>query len=175
MAFALCCSLIRRIFDLNQVSPVKYLLIVFIIFLALAPLSHFVPSKRQRRVARLREYAAVHGLFVEFRQLPGDDRAIGRGQGARGDIIYYGKRLPPARHGQPEPTAAWLCYEDGWRGITTGQRTVPPVLEQLPAGMLAASVDQGSCGIYWLEPGEEAAVAEIQAVLERWSAQLRPT
>ena len=36
-----------------------YLLIIFVIALALAPLSHFVPSKRQREIARLREYAAV--------------------------------------------------------------------------------------------------------------------
>jgi len=50
---------------------VTYLLIIFVIALALAPLSHFVPSKRQRKVVCLREYAAVHGLFVEFRTLPG--------------------------------------------------------------------------------------------------------
>ena len=47
-----------------------FLLIVFVIALALAPLGHFVPSKRQRAIARMREYAAVHGLFVEFRDLP---------------------------------------------------------------------------------------------------------
>lgn len=175
MEFGLPWPMISLVFDLNQVSTVKYLLIVFVIFLALAPLSHFVPSKRQRKIARLREYAAVHGLFVEFRPLPGPERALGREQGPRLDIIYYGKRLAPARHGQPELSAAWVCYDDGWRGITTGHRSVPPVLEQLPDGMLAASTDQASCGIYWFEGGDEAAVAQIQAVLEAWSAELRPT
>ena len=47
-----------------------YFLIIFVIAVALAPLGHFLPSKRQRKVARMREYAAVHGMFVEFRALP---------------------------------------------------------------------------------------------------------
>ncbi len=44
-----------------------YFIIIFVVALALAPLSHFLPSKRQRKVAGMREYAAVHGMFVEFR------------------------------------------------------------------------------------------------------------
>jgi hypothetical protein len=55
-----------------------YLLIILVIAIALAPLSHFVPSKRQREVARMREYAAVNGLFVEFRGVPGADRVRSR-------------------------------------------------------------------------------------------------
>ena len=80
----------------------KYLLIVFVIALALAPLSHFVPSKRQRHIARLREYAAVHGLFVEFRSLPGTAR-----ERADGHTIYYAGL--PCQGGQPPGLAArWL-------------------------------------------------------------------
>ena len=78
----------------------KYLLIFFIVALALAPLTHFLPSKRQRKVAGLREYAAVHGLFVEFRNLPGSEQEAVRARTPRGDIIYYGKRLPPPRRGE---------------------------------------------------------------------------
>jgi hypothetical protein len=151
----------------------KYLLIVFVIFLALAPLSHFVPSKRQRKVARLREYAAVHGLFVEFRHLPGSSREGSPARGAGQQIIYYGKRLPPARHGQGAPHAAWLYDEQGWHGITDGARAVPAIVEQLPPAMLAASVDDASCGIYWREDGDEELVEKIRVDLEAWAAEIR--
>ena len=70
----------------------KYLLILFIIALALAPLTHFLPSKRQRKVAGLREYAAVHGLFVEFRKLPGSEREAVRARTPIGAI----RRKPAA-------------------------------------------------------------------------------
>ena len=58
--------------DLNQVEKCRPIcLILFVIALALAPLWHFLPSKGQRKAARMREHAAVQGLFVEFRELPG--------------------------------------------------------------------------------------------------------
>ncbi len=148
-----------------------YLLIIFIIALALAPLSHFLPSKRQRKVARLREYAAVHGLFVEFRTLPG--AKSGRQSpnlAAGGDIIYYGRRLPP-RRGEPIVRASWIASGEGWRSLD--RRTpVPDLLQQLPAGILAASVDEASCGIYWQESGSDEEVERIRQVLEAWAGQL---
>lgn len=152
-----------------------YLWIFFVIAVALAPLSHFVPSKRQRKVARMREYAAVHGLFVEFRHLPGSDPArTDSAMGRRGaqNIIYYGKRLPPSREKQ-SMRAAWLCAQQQWRGVD--RRTpVPAQFSLLPAEILGASVDDSSCGIYWSEVGEEAGVEQILQVLEAWSAELRP-
>jgi hypothetical protein len=150
---------------------VTYLLIIFIIALALAPLSHFVPSKRQRRIAHLREYAAVNGLFVEFRTLP--DKAGRAAKSAAlpgGDIIYYGKRLRP-RRGSPVERGSWICDDEGWRGLD--RRTpVPASLLQLPDGILAASVEEASCGIYWQESGSEACVEQIKQVLEAWSEEL---
>ena len=154
-----------------------YLWIFFVIAVALAPLSHFVPSKRQRKVARMREYAAVHGLFVEFRQLPvsaaararAGAAASGRGQS---DTIYYGKRLPPPRE-KRLPGLAWLCDQQQWRGLDRHTQ-VPPQLASLPAEVLAASADESSCGVYWKEAGEEAGVEQICRVLEAWSQDLRP-
>ena len=148
-----------------------YLLIIFIIALALAPLSHFVPSKRQRKVARLREYAAVHGLFVEFRTLPG--AKSGRkppGVGAGGDIIYYGRRLRP-RRGEPVARASWIAGQQGWQSLDR-RAPVPDLLQQLPAGILAAGVNEASCGVYWQESGSEGDVERIRQVLEAWAEQL---
>ena len=148
----------------------KLLLILFVVALALAPLTHFLPSKRQRQLARMREYAAVHGLFVEFRDLPtraSSDGTAGRSQ----QIIYYGKRLPPSRR-EPRQRTAWLRDNDGWRSL---QKRVeaPPAAVGLPPSILAISIDEGSCGAYWQEAGEERDVEQIVAVLEAWQQQLQ--
>lgn len=148
----------------------KFLLILFIVALALAPLTHFLPSKRQRLVARMREYAAVHGLFVEFRDLPSRQSA-GDDKERKQQIIYYGKRLPPSRR-EARQRCAWLRQEDGWRSL---QKRVeaPSAAAGLPASVLAISVDEGSCGAYWQEAGSEQDVALIVAALEDWQQRLQ--
>jgi hypothetical protein len=147
-----------------------YLIILLVIALALAPLFHFAPSKRQRRVAHLREYAAVHGLFVEFRNTPGTPeqrRLEGR---PSGDIIYYGKRLPPAK-GTGWVSASWVLGSNGWRSV--GKRLPAPAqLLDLGEQIIAASVDQSSCGVYWVESSGEEGVEEIRQSLEQWSEEL---
>jgi len=145
---------------------VKYLLILFIIAVALAPLSHFVPSKRQRHQARVRETAAVNGLFVEFRSLPGSASGRQPPGADSGRVIYYGKRLPASLKERPR-RAAWLRDGEAWRALEMGARP-PDVLQELPATVSAASVDEGSCGVYWQEDGGEEEVAAIVAVLEAW-------
>ena len=82
----------------------SYLLIGFVIALALAPLSYFVPSKAQRKIARLREYAALNGLFVEFREPPGAAANAVTHRAAQ--TIYYGKRVR-ARGRGPTKRIAW--------------------------------------------------------------------
>ena len=148
-----------------------YLLIILVIALALAPLTHFIPSKRQRQLARMREYAALHGLFVEFRSPPGPLETPRVGDDApRGDLIYYGKRLP-ARRRRPIERGGWLRDSEGWRGLDR-RRPVPDPLLELPPSVLGASVDEGSCGVYWRESREEEDVHRIRQVLERWSDML---
>jgi hypothetical protein len=139
-----------------------FLLIMFVVALAIAPLIHFLPSKRQRTVAGLREYAAVHGLFVEFRHAPA---RVAVSAPVR-DVIYYGKRLPTSRAGTVE-SAAWTQGQEGWRSV--GRRLPAPApLEELSVGIIAASVDQFSCGVYWRETEGEEGVEQIRQILERW-------
>ncbi|MCB1689329.1 MAG: hypothetical protein KDI33_12615 [Halioglobus sp.] len=143
-----------------------FLLIIAVIAIAIAPLIHFLPSKRQREVAGLREYAAVHGLFVEFRHAP----TGGEVSGPIRDVIYYGKRLPSSRASAVE-SAAWTRDGEGWRSV--GRRLPAPApLEELSVEIIAASVDQFSCGVYWRETEGEAAVEQIRQILERWCALL---
>jgi len=144
----------------------KFLLILFVVALALAPLSHVLPDKRQRRIARLREYAAVHGLFVEFRDTPAKTPV----QGHAGKVIYYGKRLP-AGVSSTVTSGAWTRSEGGWIGVHTRQ-SVPSQLRDLPVEILAGSVDKSSCGVYWTESGEEESVEQIRCALESWTTDL---
>jgi hypothetical protein len=147
-----------------------YLLILFVVAVALAPLSHFIPSKRQRQIARLREYAAVHGLFVEFRDLPGLAPG-GRRDPAGAQTIYYGRRLPASRK-KSAGSQAWLRDGEAWRALerSTG---IPAALGELPPQVLAASADENSCGAYWRESGGVEVVEQIRQALEAWSGQLR--
>lgn len=143
-----------------------YLLIILILAVALAPLLHVVPSKYQRRVARLREFAALQGLFVEFRTIPEGTLTAAETAGhARGKTIYYGLRIP-ATGRLDRQRLAWVNSEEGWRSLPRGG-SVPSPLKDLPGVVFAASIDEGSCGIYWQEGGEEAEIAQIIEVLRR--------
>jgi hypothetical protein len=142
------------------------LLIFFVIAIAIAPLLHFRPSKRQREVANMREYAALHGLFVEFRHPP----SIEAVSEPIKNIIYYGKRLPSSRVNAVQ-SAAWRKTHLGW--LSVGPRVpVPTPVEELPVEITAASVDQFSCGIYWAESDGERGVEQITQMLERWCTLL---
>jgi hypothetical protein len=157
--------------DLNQPGIMIYLLIALVIGLALAPLLHFLPSKRQRALASLREAAAVGGLFVEFRDLPESGSPERRPPAAERQLIYYGLRLPPSR-GKESRSGAWVWgAEDGWRAAR-GRAAVPPILLEMPAEILAASVDEGSCGVYWRESGDVDTVHTIRRLLGLWAEQV---
>ena len=52
----------------------SYLLIIFVIFVALAPLLSMMPTRRQRALADLRQAAASAGLYVKLeREGAGED------------------------------------------------------------------------------------------------------
>jgi len=146
-----------------------FLLIIFIVALALAPLAHFVPSKRQRRIARLREYAAVQGLFVEFRSPP-KELASSAGDYRPGSTIYYGLRFPASRRKEPTP-GVWLRRHGEWRPAS-GIKVCPQRLSRLPDDIFAASIDSQSCGIYWQEAGEEGEIDVICYVLQAFANEL---
>ena len=135
-----------------------------------------MPNKRQREIARLREYAALAGLFVEFRTVPGTDKRRSWGlPPVQGAVIYYGKRLRPqrgsrSRDPQGPRQSAWLWTEEGWRGLYR-REPEPAALCLLPPQILAASRDEVSCGIYWQETGGVTQIDQISSALEQWENQ----
>lgn len=147
----------------------KYLIILFAIALAVAPLTNFLPSKRQRKLARMREQAAVGGLFVELRNLPSSAAQVPAARAAQ-QVIYYGLRLKPSRNA-PRQRLAWLRENDDWEGLQ--RRSEPPlVAAALPPTVRALGMDEGSCGVYWHEDGEEDDVAVIVSALKDWELSL---
>lgn len=144
-----------------------YLLITIIIFLALAPLWHFMPSRRQRREAKLREAAALAGLFVEFRDLPLPEAQRARLPTSERQVLYYGRRLKPAR-GSARRSAAWWRKDGEWRSQDP-DAALPAVASEMPPAVLALGISEGSCGIYWQEDGEEETVQALAALLTRWA------
>jgi len=104
--------------------------------------------------------------------VPGRDSSASAGrERASQDTIYYGKRLPPAKV-KRETAMVWLLEADGWMGLER-RNQVPPVLSSLAVPVLAASADEGSCGVYWRESGGVEAVELIRQTLESWADQLR--
>ena len=144
-----------------------YLLIAFVLVVALVPLTHFAPSKRQRQIARMREAAAVGGLFVELRPLPAP---LQRGAPPPRDLIYYGKRLPPNVSSRID-TLYWRRDGDEWRSADR-RGPVPDVLQSLPQAVWAASTGSQGVGVYWVESEAEEQVERILEVLDSWAQEL---
>lgn len=147
-----------------------YLLIALIVALAIVPLLHFLPSKKQRKLASLRELAALNGLFVEFRELPGRLGVGGGNNRVSQHVIYYGKRLPNSLANRVA-AAAWVLSVGGWQSVAS-RVPQPSRLDGLGVDILAVSIDELSCGIYWTESEGEEAVSEIKQFLEGWIADL---
>lgn len=147
-----------------------YAIITVIVFLALAPLWHFMPSKRQRHAAKMREAAALAGLFVEFRDLPLSAARSARLSASERQVLYYGCRLPPARR-EPRSAQIWNRVGDDW--ISAPPRIPPPdIAAECPAAVLALAQSDGSCGLYWREEGEVDEVQNLARLLQQWRAQL---
>ena len=144
----------------------KYLLILVVMALAVAPLLHFVPSPKQRRISAMRERAALGGLFVEFRDLPVVGNSAQLPQPPKGSVIYYARRLPPPR-GKTERRAIWLKRGEAWQGSQLGAE-LPAELEDIADIAMAVSLENGSCGVYWQEQGDEEDVERIVAAVGRW-------
>lgn len=145
----------------------ELLLIAGAVLMVLAPLSNFFPSKRQRREANLRQTAAQAGLFVEFRDLPGNRAPA---DPDAGQVIYYGLRLAPSQ-ARGRRRQAWWRRDGHWEPLPAAG-PAPEALERCPEGVLAASIDEGSCGLYWQERGDAAMVQAMGQLLAQWRDSL---
>ena len=139
--------------------------------LAGAPLLYLLPSERQRRQARLREVAALAGLFVELRNLPSAaNRRRRRLSATERQVLFYGCRFNPLMR-TPPPTCVWYREGKVWRSWPP-RRPTPAWLNKAPAAVLAAGVNAESCGFYWREEGGEVLLLELVNRLTAWRDEL---
>gem|GEM_PF-527395 len=153
-------------------ESLSWFIVLVVVLLAIAPLLHFLPSKRQRHQARLREAAALAGLHVEFRDLPLAEPRLARMPAAERQVLYYGCRFRSGRGDRPE-RCAWFREHDEWRSLPP-RREPPKWLGEAPATVLAVGVSGSGCGIYWREEGDEHMVEELAKQLLLWRDQLVP-
>lgn len=133
----------------------SYLLIIFIVFVALAPLLSMMPTRRQRELADLRQAAASAGLYVKLeREEGGEER------------VYYGCRR---QRGDHEAAPALLSRSDeGWRqerGNWSGERL--ETLSALPPGVGQIREDREGIVLSWDEQGTREDVDTIARALRQ--------
>ncbi len=145
-----------------------WLIILLVIAVALAPLMHFIPTKKQQATARLREQAALDGLFVTYRRLPMIPGKVADAAKDRTALeegtLYYGVRWLVKASERPAPVT-WLRTERGWQNLQRREVVLPDVLSSLPETVLAFSSDVESAGIYWREEGGQEALKAISSAL----------
>lgn len=147
-------------------------IVLLVVLLALAPLWHFAPTKRQRSQARLRECAALNGLFVELRDLPLPPARLERMPAAERQVVYYGCRLR-ASGAVPTRRTAWYRNGDDW-ACRDGRQDPPAFVREIPDSVLAVDLGPASCGLYWREDGTEEEVLVLARDLVAWRDQLTP-
>ena len=137
-----------------------YLLIGLLLLVALSPLISIMPTRRQRRLAALRQAAASAGLYVQFDRAgdsadtpPGEPRAV-----------LYGCRCQRGdARGEP---GVYRREDDQWQASAGNWPAARlEALLQLPAGVSEIRDDMAGIAVLWDELGEPEDVQVIAQVL----------
>lgn len=146
----------------------SWLIVLVIVVVALTPLTHFVPSKKQKAIADLRQQAAIEGLFVTYRKLPMFPGKVADAAKDRTALeegtLYYGVRWLVKASERPAPVT-WLRTQEGWKNLQRRDVVLPAALTSLPETVLAFESDSESAGIYWREEGGAEALKGISQAL----------
>ena len=132
-----------------------YLLIFVVVFVALSPLLSMMPTRQQRRLANLRQAAAISGLYVQF--------DAGGDEGQPREILYGCRR----QRGDRSATPGIYRLSDGDWAPSQGQWAAERVqaLADLPGGVSEIRDDSGGISVIWDETGEPEDVEAIARVL----------
>ncbi len=137
----------------------SYFLIILIVFVALSPLISAMPSRRQRKIADLRQAAAMSGLYVKLRDIPRGERLGER-------AAFYGrKRL---REHKAAVHEVLLYREDDCWSTALGRWPEARLnkLTALPGGVSMLEETAAGIGVFWGEEGETADVLVLNTVLK---------
>ena len=134
-----------------------WLLIIFIVFVALAPLMTIMPTRAQKKVVNLREAAAVAGLQVQLQEPPG--LALDKRLSA-----CYGIRVGRQQRMQLE--GSFVREETGWRNLDRRGDALPAVKLDFPEGVSHLVLTPDTLLAFWDEHGEIADVERLKLGLE---------
>jgi len=181
-----------------------WLIIIVVLIVAFGPIMWLVPSKRDRRLAAMRQQARQEGLLVEMRRLPKvgaapEERVTA---GARvlepvQDVAVYQRPLQRRLRNLP----AWRLLRggpgiegpSGWafeigkkphdKHMNAALQALEPTFARLPEDVLALECEERMLGAYWLErapsgPAEVSVLADTLTsgarALEALDAALEP-
>jgi hypothetical protein len=179
-------------------STVTWILIGLVLLIAFGPVLWLVPSRKDRRLAALRDRARSEGLVVDIRRLPKQDAAPEERVSAGGQVRHpviecaaygrlFGKKLrylPGFRllrgpaDSAPDPFADWQYDErpqgEGRVHLDAVLSRLRGTLERLPTDVIGFEIGSRGAFAYWLErPGSTVeSVVGLAAVLGDLEAQL---
>jgi hypothetical protein len=159
----------------TEEAKVVWIVIVVIMIVAFGPILWLMPSRRERRLSRLRQRAYQRGMRVELRRLPGRDvapeeRVTAGGRALDTSREYAAYLMPLQARLRMLPSwrllrgAQGMSPVPGW-AFEAGRRpdhprldvmleTLAPLLRDLPDDVAAVEVESHSVAGYWLEgPG----------------------
>lgn len=152
----------------------SYLIILFVIALALAPIMALKPSKRQKQQVAMRDRARTCGLQVQVCQLPQTHRQQVRQEDSESGVAYRLLwRHPLAKfkaihflllREEKEPNKAPVAIVDA----------LQETLAALPASVMAVEFTDIGLAAFWQEEGEPGQVEQIAAQLQSLRERLQP-
>ncbi len=174
-----------------------WLIIIVVLLVAFGPVLWLVPSRKDRRLAGLRERARREGFVVELVRLPDPDpspqQRVSAGGRLRDPVIECA--------GYTHMMTARLKWLPGWRmlrmaGASDGPRpgwvfdpgsrpdgdylaqminATDPGLDSVPPDVVGLAVANRHLTAYWLEQAgsDEATVTRLMALLTAWEARLK--
>lgn len=181
----------------EQVEPLlTWLIIIIVLLVAFGPVLWLVPSRKDRRLAGLRERARREGFIVELAHLPDPEptpqQRVSAGGRLRDPIIEcaaYTHIMTGRLRWLPDwrllrvalttegPRPGWV-FETGCRPdrdhLTQMLEVTDPVLDSLPPDVVGLAVADRHLTAYWLEQpaSNEAAVARLMVLFRAWEGRL---
>lgn len=135
-----------------------WLLIICVVFAALAPLLAILPTRRQRQVAELRQVAALAGLQVRLCAPPGHSKE-------QGLAACYGLPLDGRR--KLRVGGGYLREAHGWRNLDRHGEALPErLLEDFPEGVSHLVLSPEQAAVFWNERGAKEDIQCIKKTLE---------
>ena len=165
-----------------------WIIIVIVLLAAFGPVLYMIPTRRDRRLARLRERARAQGFVIELHPVrqtdPPAEARVTAGGAVRVPMhksVGYTLAFPT----KLERVASWCVLRDarsvtpatGWlteSGDPESISVLDGLLDRLPEDVVGVELKIRTLTCYWLEsaPADEAAVDDLKAQMQQIRSRL---